>query len=52
MDSTGIYVDLRAFMDTLPSGFPKTASGVEIKILKKLFTPDQAKLFMMLSMLK
>lgn len=50
MNSTGIYEDLRAFMDKLPSGFPKTDSGVEIKILKKLFTPAQAEFFMMLSM--
>jgi ferredoxin/DNA-binding transcriptional ArsR family regulator len=39
-----VYIRLREFMDTLPSGFPATPTGVEIKILKKLFTPEQAEL--------
>jgi ferredoxin len=42
--SEDVYLRLRAFMDTLPSGYPATPSGVEIKILKKLFTPAQAEL--------
>jgi len=37
-----IYYSLREFLDRLPGGYPKTVSGVEIKILKKLFTPEQA----------
>jgi len=44
MVSKDAYTRLREFMDTLPSGFPATPNGVEIKILKKLFTPDQAEL--------
>ena len=44
-----IYIRLREFMDTMPSGFPATPNGVEIKILKKLFTPKQAELTMKLS---
>jgi len=36
-------------MDNLPAGFPKTESGVEIAILEKLFTPEQAELFMQLT---
>jgi ferredoxin len=44
-----MYTRLREFMDTLPSGFPATPSGVEIKILKKLFTPQEAELAMKLS---
>jgi electron transport complex protein RnfB len=47
--SEDVYARLREFMDTLPSGYPATPSGVEIKILKKLFTPDQAELTMKLS---
>jgi ferredoxin len=35
-------------MDTMPAGFPATPTGVEIKILKKLFTPKQAELTMKL----
>jgi electron transport complex protein RnfB len=46
--SEEIYLELRKFMDTLPSGFPETPTGVEIKILKKLFSPEQAKLTMKL----
>jgi Na+-translocating ferredoxin:NAD+ oxidoreductase subunit B len=43
-----IYERLRAFMDTLPTGFPATPTGVELKILKKLFTPEEADLTMSL----
>jgi H+/Na+-translocating ferredoxin:NAD+ oxidoreductase subunit B len=46
--TTNVYTRLRAFMDTLPAGFPATPSGVEIRILKKLFTPVQAELAMKL----
>ncbi|MCJ7548032.1 MAG: 4Fe-4S binding protein [Deltaproteobacteria bacterium] len=46
--STDVYTRLREFMDTLPAGFPATPTGVEIKILKKLFTPEQAELAMKL----
>ncbi|MBU4054540.1 MAG: 4Fe-4S binding protein, partial [Proteobacteria bacterium] len=42
--SEDIYVRLRSFLDALPGGFPATDSGVEIKILKKLYTPEQAEL--------
>jgi electron transport complex protein RnfB len=38
-----IYTKLREFMDSMPGGFPTTDSGVEMKILKKLFTPEQAR---------
>ena len=39
-----VYARLREFLDALPGGFPATDSGVEIKILKKLYTPEQAEL--------
>ena len=48
MHSEKIYTSLRKFMDNLPTGFPETESGVEMSILKKLFTPEQAELFMKL----
>ena len=35
-------------MDALPAGYPATPDGLEIKILKKLFTPDDAELVMKL----
>jgi len=40
-----IYKKLANVMDTLPNGFPATESGVEIKILKMIFSPEDAELF-------
>ena len=39
------YHKLAKVLDTLPNGFPSTESGVEIKLLKNIFTPEQADLF-------
>jgi electron transport complex protein RnfB len=41
-----IYERLRGFLDNLPTGFPTTPTGVELRILKKLFTPEEAELTM------
>jgi len=46
--SEDIYVRLAEFLDKMPGGYPKTPSGVEIRILKKLFTPEQAEIAMKL----
>ena len=43
--NAAIYQRLAEVLDTLPNGFPKTESGVEIKLLKKMFEPDEAELF-------
>jgi len=43
-----VYLRLRAFLDTLGSGYPTTPTGVEIRILKKLFSPPEAELAMQL----
>ena len=43
--SDEIYYKVAKVLDTLPNGFPATESGVEIKLLKKVFTPEQADLF-------
>lgn len=40
-----VYKRLAGVLDTLPNGFPPTESGVEIKLLKKVFTPEQAELY-------
>ena len=40
-----IYHKLAKALDTLPNGFPATESGVEIEILKRIFTEEQAGLF-------
>lgn len=37
-----VYRDLAAHLDNLPGGFPPTESGVELRILKRLFTPKEA----------
>jgi ferredoxin len=36
------YERLRELLNGMPGGFPATESGVEIKILKKLFAPEDA----------
>ena len=46
--SEDVYTRLREFMDSLPGGYPATPTGVEIKLLEKLFTPEQAELTMKL----
>ena len=38
------YSRLREFLDLLPLGFPRTSAGVEIRILKRLFTEEEARL--------
>ena len=43
------YHALRDFLDRYPLGFPKTESGVEIEILKRLFTEEEARLAVRLS---
>ncbi|MEW6440606.1 MAG: 4Fe-4S binding protein [bacterium] len=43
--SDEIYKKLAGVLDTLPNGFPATDSGLEIKILKNIFTPEEADLF-------
>ena len=37
-----IYRDLQKHMDGLPVGYPATQSGVEIRMLKRFFTPEEA----------
>lgn len=44
--SEQIYEKLREFLDKLPGGFPETQSRVEIKILKKIYTPEQANILL------
>jgi len=46
-----IYTKLAKFLDGLPGGFPPTETGVEIRILKKLFTPEEAEMAMKLSLI-
>jgi hypothetical protein len=45
-----VYEKLRAHLDSLPAGFPATESGVELRILKRLFTPEEAGLALHVAM--
>ena len=38
------YHNLARYLDTLPAGYPPTENGVEIDLLKKLFTEKEAEL--------
>ncbi len=39
---TEVYTRLAQRLDSMPNGFPSTESGVELKILQKIFTPEEA----------
>ena len=39
-----VYQNLAKHLDNLPTGFPKTETGVEIRLLKRLFSPEEAKI--------
>jgi hypothetical protein len=44
-----VYVKLQKHLDNQVLGYPATRSGVEIKILKHIFTPDAAEIACCLS---
>jgi Fe-S-cluster-containing hydrogenase component 2 len=46
-----VYKDLARHLDNTPGGFPATESGVELRILKQLFTPEEAALTLNLVMM-
>lgn len=43
-----VYEGLAAHLDKLPAGFPRTPEGVEKRILRRLFTPEEAALAQLL----
>ncbi len=45
-----VYEKLRRHLDSLPGGYPATESGVELRILRRLFTPEEAEMAPFLSM--
>ena len=45
-----VYRDLQRYLDRLPGGFPAVESGLDISLLKRFFTPEEARLAMQLSM--
>ncbi len=44
-----VYRRLQQHLDRMPVGFPATASGVELRILRRLFTPEEAEVALSLS---
>jgi len=47
----GVYEKLARHLDDLPGGFPATESGVEMRILRRLFSPGQAALAVHLTLM-
>jgi len=43
------YRKLQEFLDKFPLGFPKTTSGIELKILRRLFTEEEARIAVLLN---
>jgi len=50
--TTDVYEKLAQHLDNLPAGFPRTKSGVEIRILRRLFSPEEAELTLHLSLIE
>lgn len=46
-----IYQKLAKHLDNLPGGFPPTHTGVEFRILKRLFTPEEAEFALYLTLI-
>lgn len=46
-----IYQQLARHLDDLPAGYPAAESGVELRILRRLFTPEEAELALKLTVL-
>jgi NAD-dependent dihydropyrimidine dehydrogenase PreA subunit len=48
-DPSDVYRRLQRHLDEMPVAFPATASGVEQRLLQRLFTPEQAEAALLLS---
>ncbi len=46
-----IYKKLALHLDDLPGGYPETESGVELRILRRMFTPEEARLALKLTLI-
>jgi len=51
MATESVYRRLQRHIDNMPVGFPATESGVELRLLQHLFTPEEAALALHLSAL-
>jgi len=43
-EETDVYGRLQQHLDKMPIGYPSTETGVELRLLKQLFTPEQARI--------
>jgi Pyruvate/2-oxoacid:ferredoxin oxidoreductase delta subunit len=48
---TDVYKKLATHLDNLPAGYPSTESGVEMRILRRLFSPEEAQIATALTMM-
>jgi len=44
LDIDPVYLKLAKYLDEMPAGYPPTDSGVELRILRRFFTPEEAAL--------
>ena len=49
--SGDVYEQLAQRLDALPNGYPRTESGIELKILKKIYTEEEAEITCSLKLL-
>jgi ferredoxin len=49
--TSDVYIRLRDHLDKMPVAYPKTESGVELRILERLFTVEEAEVTLCLSAL-
>ncbi|MBI4284687.1 MAG: 4Fe-4S binding protein [Chloroflexi bacterium] len=40
--NSGVYEELASALDKVPCGYPRTRSGIELEILRRLFSPEEA----------
>jgi ferredoxin len=45
-----VYRKLQRYLDRMPGGFPEVTSGLDIKLLRRFFTPEEAEIARQLSM--
>ena len=45
-----VYRKLAITLDAIPNGFPATGSGAELRLLAKIFTPEEAALASLMSL--
>jgi Fe-S-cluster-containing hydrogenase component 2 len=46
---TDVYARLAEKLDSLPNGFPSTDTGIELRILQKIYSPEEAELTLKIS---